>query len=91
MVSFEELRPRKGRYGQYVVGYTNKDFSVTMSDSIAETLCLYEPYNLTGEIKTFKGGMYLRVEKADLFHSGEYSKQVKTELDKETAATHNFR
>ena len=91
MASFEELRPRKGRYGQYVVGYTNKDFSVTMSESIAETLCLYEPYNLTGEIKAFKGGMYLKVEKADLFLSAEYSKQVKMESDMETAATHSVR
>ena len=68
MASFEELRPRKGRYGQYVVGY-----------------------NLTGEIKAFKGGMYLKVEKADLFHPAEYSKQVKMESDMETAATHSVR
>lgn len=66
LLSIDEIRAREARWGRYVVLYTDAT-TICCSEHEAEKLCLYEPYLLSGDIKIRPGGMYLHLNKAELF------------------------
>ena len=72
MSNIEDIQPRKGRHGKYCVLYTMAG-NFCCSENIANRLSLFEPYELSGEVKMVNGGTYLWVNKARLFDARAYT------------------
>lgn len=66
ILRIEEISPRKTKDWVYVILYTEAGVTVCCSESQANKLCLYEPYEMKGYINYLKGGNYLVLEKATL-------------------------
>lgn len=73
MLKVEDIRPRKGRYGNFCVLYTNSDACICCSEVQGQKLALFEPYEFTGEVKIRPGGTYLALRKAELFSAASYT------------------
>ncbi len=76
LLSVEDIVPRRGRFGRYCVLYTNAGNTVCCNEDLAQHLCLFEPYEMFGEVKVFHGGVYLKLERANLFEPSGYSKKT---------------
>jgi hypothetical protein len=76
MLSVEEMRPRMGRHGRYVVLYTNADVAICSSEDQAHQLCLYEPFLMTGTINPFHGGTYLKLLNAEPFKGRDFREVI---------------
>lgn len=72
LLTIEEMVPRKGRYGEYVVLYTNAGNTVACSPELAHKLCLFEPFEMKGTVNYYNGGMYLKLKDAQLFNRQTY-------------------
>ena len=73
MLKVEEIQLRKSRWGGvYALLYTNAKTSVVATEKQASLMCLFEPYEMYGEIKMYHGGVYLRLSKASIFNSAGY-------------------
>ena len=68
MLRIEDMQPRKSRWGTiYAVLYTSAGLTVCATEKQAQSICLFEPYEMQGQVKTYDGGFYLKLDKLDLF------------------------
>ena len=71
MVKIEEIQPRKGKWNTYCLLRTAIG-NFSCSERLAQQLCLFEPYELIGQVRFVMGGIYLWCTKAELFNSQGY-------------------
>lgn len=77
LVSVEDITLKRSRYGTvYAVLHTSAGLGICASEQQAQTLCLFEPYEFSGEIKVFLGGLYLKLGKAELFQANKYRQVI---------------
>jgi len=68
MLRIEDIQPRKSRWGTiYAVFYTSAGLTVCATEKQAQSICLFEPYEMKGQVKTYDGGFYLKLDRMDLF------------------------
>lgn len=73
MLKIEDIQLRRSRYGDiYAVLYTNSGGNIIATEHQASRLCLFEPYQMRGEIKPYFGGQYLKLGGYELFDSSGY-------------------
>lgn len=89
LLSIEEMVPRRGRYGRYVVLYTNANITVCCGEELANKLCLFEPFEMKGEVQQYHGGTYLKLSNATYFDPASFHKrEIRGTRVKETGAGH---
>lgn len=71
-LTINDIMPRRTRDFTYVILYTDDGINVCCSDTIANRLCVGEPYEMKGYINFKKGGSYLVLDRAKLFNGMEY-------------------
>lgn len=77
MLKVEEIQLRKSRWGGvYALLYTNANTSVVATEQQASLMCLFEPYEMQGDIKMYHGGVYLRLGKATIFNAKTYKETI---------------
>jgi hypothetical protein len=74
MASIEDIQPKRGKYNTYCLLRTVAG-TFSCSEKLAEKLCLYEPYEMRGQVRFVLGGTYLWVSTAELFNAGGYKRQ----------------
>jgi hypothetical protein len=73
MLTVEDLQPRKSRWGKtYCILYTNANQTICCSESDAQKIALYEPYQMHGLVHPYHGGMYLRLEQAMEYQANSF-------------------
>ena len=73
MVSIDEIQPRKGKFATYCLLYTRVG-NFCCSEKLATQICLYEPYEIRGQVKMVPGGTYLWATSLELFDARSYRK-----------------
>ena len=80
-LTVNDISPRKTRDYTYVILYTSDHISVCCSETIAQRLCIGEPYEMRGYLSFHKGGSYLVLERAKLFNGGDYFENIPSPPD----------
>jgi hypothetical protein len=52
--------------------YTPNNISIIAPEQVAQRLSLFEPYEMSGQVKIFPGGQYLKLDRAELFDPSGY-------------------
>ena len=73
MQKVEDISPRKSKDWEYCVLKTSDGIRLCCSVSLATNLCLFESYEMKGEVNITRGGTYLILTETKLFNGENFS------------------